>query len=138
MNRRIFVDSFGWISLINKSDNYHQLSANLMKDLLKHQSKLITTDYILIETINALSKVQFRQAVIEFVNRIESSQSVTIIKITDKIYRSAWELYKQRTDKEWGITDCTCFEVMEMFNLKKAFTKDRHFEQAGFNILLKE
>jgi predicted nucleic acid-binding protein len=137
MTISVFVDSFAWIAAINKSDNYHVVCLKTVADLLNKQVKLFTTNYVLIETINALSKADFRKAAIEFVDKLEKSPSVEIITITEETYRSAWGLYRQRTDKDWGITDCTSFEVMKMLNVKKAFTNDKHFEQAGFSLPIK-
>ena len=93
MNSRIFVDSFAWIAIINKSDNYHQVCVDLLNKLLKQKAELLTTNYILIETINSLSKAEHRKTIIGFMNRIEMSPSVTIFKITDELYQSAWHLY---------------------------------------------
>ncbi|MBI3991367.1 MAG: type II toxin-antitoxin system VapC family toxin [Candidatus Omnitrophica bacterium] len=137
MIESVFVDSFSWIALINKSDNHHEVSLKTIEDFLNKQVKLITTNYVVIETINALSKVEFRKAVIEFIDKLEKSPSVEIVKITDEIYNNAWRLYQQRMDKDWGIIDCTSFEVMRIFNLKKAFTNDKHFKQAGYSLVIK-
>ena len=41
-----------------------------------------------------------------------------------------------RMDKEWGLTDCVSFVVMQERNLTQALTTDRHFSQAGFADLL--
>jgi hypothetical protein len=35
------------------------------------------------------------------------------------------------------LTDCTSFLVMEDRGIADALTADHHFEQAGFNVLLK-
>ena len=48
----------------------------------------------------------------------------------------ALQCYKMRTDKEWGITDCISFVVMEEYGLTEALTADKHFRQAGFKALL--
>ncbi len=136
MTEVVFVDTFGWVAVINKSDNYHKICLKTLKLFLRKKVKFITTNYVIIETINALSKVEFRKAVIGFINKLEKSPSVEIIKITDEIYNNAWILYQKRTDKDWGITDCTSFEVMRILNIKKAFTFDRHFEQAGYSLAL--
>ena len=137
MKEVVFVDSFAWIAAINKSDNYHKISLNTIDYLLNRKVKLITSNYVIIETINALSKVEFRKAVIEFIGKLKKSPSIEIIRITDEMYDNAWKLYKERMDKDWGITDCTSFEVMRIFNIKKAFTNDKHFEQAGFSLMVK-
>ena len=129
MTRPVFVDSFAWIAAINKSDNYHDVCSETLTELLGKRVKLFTTN-------NALSRADFRKAVVAFVDKLETSPSVEIITITEEIYLAAWLLYQQRMNKDWGITDCTSFEIMKRFNLKKAFTNDRHFEQAGFSVLI--
>ncbi len=43
---------------------------------------------------------------------------------------------KSAIDKEWGLTDCISFVVMQQHNLTKVLTVDRHFEQAGYEITL--
>lgn len=134
MTETIFVDSFAWIAAINKSDNHHKASLKAIDGLLKKSLKLVTTNYVIIETINALSKADYRKAVIAFMDKLEKSPSVEIIKITDEIYKNAWTLYQERMDKDWGITDCTSFEVMQMLDIKIAFTNDKHFEQAGYSL----
>ena len=40
-------------------------------------------------------------------------------------------------DKEWSLTDCTSFVVMQEEGLTDALTTDHHFEQAGFTVLLR-
>jgi len=41
------------------------------------------------------------------------------------------------TFKEWQLTDCISFIVMEDKEITEALTGDHHFEQAGFTALLK-
>jgi predicted nucleic acid-binding protein len=42
-----------------------------------------------------------------------------------------------RPDKDWSLTDCISFVVMENQDITEALTADRHFVQAGFTALLK-
>jgi predicted nucleic acid-binding protein len=46
-------------------------------------------------------------------------------------------MFREYDDKEWGLTDCCSFVVMRRQDIKDAFTADKHFEQAGFNQLIK-
>jgi hypothetical protein len=46
-------------------------------------------------------------------------------------------LYGRRLDKEWSLADCIAFVVMKDEGITDALTTDRHFEQAGFKVLLK-
>jgi predicted nucleic acid-binding protein len=47
------------------------------------------------------------------------------------------ELYAERPDKDWSLTDCISFVVMRHQGVTQALTGDHHFEQAGFTALLK-
>ena len=46
--------------------------------------------------------------------------------------------YTERLDKEWRLTDCIAFLVMQDQSIIDALTADRHFQQAGFRALLLE
>jgi len=41
------------------------------------------------------------------------------------------------TDKEWSLIDCISIIIAEEFRITDIFSNDHHFEQAGFNILMK-
>ena len=48
------------------------------------------------------------------------------------------QLYRERPDKEWGLTDCISFVVMQERGISAALTADEHFQQAGFRALMRE
>lgn len=54
------------------------------------------------------------------------------------MFDRALVLYGERLDKEWGLTDCISFVVMQDRKLRQAVTTDRHFGQAGFVNLLEQ
>lgn len=47
------------------------------------------------------------------------------------------ERLRNRLDREWSITDCASFLVMEQYGIREALTSNRHFEQAGFAVRLR-
>jgi predicted nucleic acid-binding protein len=49
----------------------------------------------------------------------------------------AWRFLKEREDKAWSLVDCSSFVVMKQHKILKGLTTDHHFEQAGFEKLLK-
>lgn len=46
--------------------------------------------------------------------------------------------FQERPDKEWGLTDCVSFVIMTERKISAALTTDVHFEQAGFQVLLRK
>ena len=53
------------------------------------------------------------------------------------LFQEGVQLYNARPDKDWSLTDCISFVVMQEHGLTDALTGDHHFEQAGFTALLK-
>ena len=47
------------------------------------------------------------------------------------------ERYARSDDKAWGLTDCVSFVLMEEHSVTRALAHDHHFEQAGFEALLR-
>lgn len=133
---RIFVDTVAWLALANKSDLLHRRTMDLNQELLSKGTHYITTDYVLTEVANSLARPPHRKSIIRFLEAILSSKSVAILIITRERFLHAWQLYRSRPDKEWGLTDCTSFIIMEEQRLREAFTSDRHFQQAGYRCLL--
>ena len=48
------------------------------------------------------------------------------------------KINKTYLDKTWSLVDCISFVMMKEKGLTDALTVDKHFEQAGFNRLMKE
>ena len=68
---------------------------------------------------------------------LQNSPDIRIVSSSDDWFGRGVELYHQRLDKEWSLTDGISFAVMSETNLTEALTADRHFEQTGFRALLK-
>jgi uncharacterized protein len=85
---------------------------------------------------NALAKVRYREAALRLLNALESDPKVRIVPASEHLYRRALEIYRDRSDKEWGLIDYMSFVVMTDHRLTDALTADKHFHQAGFHALL--
>ena len=68
---------------------------------------------------------------------IRSNPNVEVVPQTSLQFREAFDLYKNRADKEWSLTDCASFNLMKERGITEALALDVHFEQAGFVALLR-
>lgn len=135
--KSIFIDTSALIAIGNKRDAFHS-QAILIKDELKQSNRnFIITNAILFEFGNAFSAINLRPSAIKMIESIRQSSKWKIIMIDEKITSRGIALYKQMQDKEWGLVDCTSIIVARDMGIEEIFTTDHHFEQAGFNILLK-
>jgi predicted nucleic acid-binding protein len=138
VKKPVFVDTAAWLALLNKSDALHEKAKRVRNKLVKERGQFLLTDYIVVEIANSLSRVPFRQTAVQIISLIQSSANTMVVRVDEEIFGEAWRLYSERLDKEWSFTDCTSFIVMNRMGVTDAFTSDHHFEQAGFNILLKD
>ena len=133
----VFLDTAYAIALSSPYDEHHEKASSLAEHLEADRTRLITTRAVLLEIGNALSKRRYREASIILIESLEQDSNVEIIPVTEELYERGFELYRQRRDKEWGITDCISFVVMRERGLIEALTTDEDFEQAGFIALLR-
>src|SRR5947209_193708 len=133
---RVFLDTSYAIALSAPNDAHHQRAAELAEQLEAARTQFVTTRAILLEIGNALAKLRYRQAAVSLLSALEHDPNVEIVPLTDELYQQAFELYRSRPDKEWGLIDCLSFVVMDERKLTDALTVDDHFRQAGFRVLL--
>jgi predicted nucleic acid-binding protein len=73
-----------------------------------------------------------RDAAVQIIEDLRESPGVTVVNLTPELFESAFELYRDHTDKQWGLVDCVSFVVMRSLGLTTALAFDQHFVQAGF------
>ena len=134
----VFLDTSFAIALSSVTDRNHRKAIKIADQLERNQTRLVTTQAILLEIGNALSKSKYRLAAIQLLTSLETDPNVEIVELTNSLYAKAFNLFKSRTDKEWGLVDCLSFIVMEERGIVEALTSDQHFQQSGFKALLKD
>ena len=107
------------------------------QDLLARKRRLVTTSVVLIELAAGLAKVHFRPIAIRLRESLTSSPVVDVAQVNEPLEAAVWKLFRERTDKNWGMTDCISFSFMTERSITDVFGLDHHFDQAGFNLLLK-
>jgi uncharacterized protein len=132
----VFLDTSFAIALASVPDRHHWRAVELADQLEANQTQIITTQAILLEIGNALSKQRHRLDAIQLLDSLQTDPRVEIIPLTDALYAAAFTLFKSRPDKEWGLVDCTSIVVMQQRELIDVLTADEHFRQAGFRPLL--
>ena len=130
----VFADTFYFLALLNPADEMHARAVAVTNCLTE---PMVTTDWVLIELADGLSRPPARAAAIEFIDALRKDVGATIVRCDVAILDRGWDLYRRRLDKGWSLTDCISFEVMRDQNISDALTGDRHFEQAGFVALLR-
>lgn len=79
-----------------------------------------------------------RNIAIKMANEILNNANVKVIPQGRDLFLKGLKFYQDRQDKKFSMTDCISMVVMESEGLSQVLTNDHHFEQAGFEILIKK
>ncbi|MBV9243083.1 MAG: type II toxin-antitoxin system VapC family toxin [Acidobacteria bacterium] len=131
-----FIDTSYVYALINPSDQWHMKAVDWQTRLSAKDAPLLTTEFVLAEIADGLSSPRFRVAATKIIHTLKENPGVEIVPATSALFSAGLELFGSRSDKDWGLTDCTSFEAMTARGLTAALTTDDHFRQAGFRALL--
>jgi predicted nucleic acid-binding protein len=131
--KAVFADTFYYIALLDANDLAHETAVAATREL---KSPTVTTAWVLLELANTLSASRHRGIFARFLDRMRANSNVIIYEAEREIFDLGVDLYRNREDKEWSLTDCISFVVMTREEIVEALTGDHHFQQAGFSILL--
>lgn len=132
--RTVFADAFYFLAQLNPRDEAHQKASEFTD---AYAGRFVTTDWILVEVADACAHPANRGCFVNFYQLLPDMPDMTIVAADRAILQQGFDLYRQRPDKEWSLTDCISFVVMQREGIAEALTGDHHFEQAGFAALLK-
>jgi uncharacterized protein len=128
----VFGDAFCWVALLNRWDAYHD---RVKRHAIAYRGSSLTTQWVLAEVADALAASKVRKSVRPFFQELASNDAFTSLDATGSLFRRGLELYHDRPDKHWSLTECISFTVMKEHGVSEAHTGDQHFAQAGFTVL---
>jgi len=133
--RTVFADSFYWVALINRKDQWHERVIEVSKSI--ENAAFITTVEVLGEVLAhfSTSTPGTRIAVARFVRGLFSKSTIEVLPASSQSFQNALDLYEARPDKGYSLTDCISMNVMQGRGLTEILTNDRHFDQEGFTRL---
>jgi uncharacterized protein len=132
--RVVFADTYYFLALLDSSEKCHADAVAAARDA---ELQIVTTEWVLTEFGDAYCRPDDRGDFIWLYRSLLNHPRVKIIPADTFLFQRGVDLFGQRGDKNWSLTDCLSFVSMRDEGITEALTGDRHFEQAGFTILLK-
>jgi uncharacterized protein len=132
--KQLFADTFFFFAFLNPGDSAHAETCAVFDAF---DGELVTTEWVLTELADGLAGVPEREQFVDFYRALREDSAVRILPASSDLFAAGLQLYGARLDKEWSLTDCISFVVMQREGITEALTGDRHFEQAGFLALLR-
>jgi len=132
---RFFVDTFYWIALSNRRDQWHA-RVRAFDDALTAY-RLYTTDEVLTEFLTFYSEgtPHTRRQAALYARSVLANPLVVVLPQTHHSFLEGVRLYESRLDKAYSLTDCMSMQTMRREGLTEVLTNDHHFTQEGFHSL---
>ena len=129
----IFVDTGAFYARYVRRDMHFDLATRLWREL--QGTPLLTTNHVIEESLTLLARRAGYEYAANLADRVFRSTTIEVVYTTREEELAALPLLKKFADQRIGFTDCISFAVMRRHGVKQAFTFDRHFADAGFQII---
>jgi len=133
----VFLDTSFAVAITVSTDRYHEAAVRLARELRDSRVVLVTTHVILAEIGDSFSRPPYREAATQLLRALQRDPHVLVLPVDSELFARGHQLFVDRPDKTWGLTDCISFALMQERDIRDALTADQHFEQAGFVALLR-
>ena len=130
----IFIDTGAFVARHIARDQYHQAAVTYWAEASRGRLRLATSSFVLDETFTLLGRLAGNDFATERARNIYASPSLTILRPDAATEMRALEFFTKYADKKVSFTDAVSFALMRKERIRRAFTFDRHFSDAGFQV----
>ena len=126
----IFVDTSAFLIMFDEDDPEHNRAVQIWNDLLDKDDALISTSYVVVETISLVQR-RFGVATV----RIFQDKIVPVLTIEwigQQTHADALRAVLVANRRDLSLVDCVSFTVMRNLGISSAFVFDGHFDEQGF------
>jgi predicted nucleic acid-binding protein len=131
----ILLDTGYFIALFTPDDDLYERAAAWSLQL---NEPLVVTEYVLLECVNSFSMPKDRPSAHALIEHVRSDAACEVVQASPRLFEAGLRIHRGRPDKEWSLTDCISFALMGERSIQRALAYDHHFEQAGFEALLRK
>lgn len=132
--KRLFIDTAGWMAMADAKDPLHQESVQFRDQSLDQGAILVTSNYILDETLTLIRMRLGIMAAEKWWGLVSESPRCNVEWIASDRTEKAIQFFFRWKDQSISFTDCTSFILMRELGIENVMTADRHFIATGFQI----
>lgn len=127
-----FVDTGPFLALHRKADQYHRDALRLWTTLAQ---PILTNNHVVDELATLLGRLAGFRYAADRVETLYQAPNIEVLHSTREDETEALRWMRKYADKEISFTDCVSFAMMRRHRIRAAFTFDRHFRDAGFQVI---
>jgi predicted nucleic acid-binding protein len=140
MAAKLFVDTWGWLTLHDKGERYHQQATQAYEQAIAKSGQIYTTDYVLDETFTFFFRRLPASRAEQSMKKLTaafSASNFNLVRITEERFTQTEKLRSRFLDKPLiSFTDLTSMVVMQELDITTILTEDAHFTHVGMGFQL--
>lgn len=130
----IFIDTGPILAQHHALDQHHAAAKEAFRQLVERRERCFTSNLVLSEAFTLMGRRLSYGYAAQAARHILSSRSLTILRPDQADDMEAVRLLEKYADQRVGFADCISFILMVKSRIRRAFSFDRHFERAGFEL----
>jgi len=127
-----FVDTSALIALLIREDENHGPAGKICKKLGERDEPLLTSNYVLVETLALLQRRSGVAAARVFVADVLPILRVEWVDA--RLHEAGTQSMLMAGKSGPSIVDCVNFALLRDLGIQKVFAFDRHFKAQGFRL----
>jgi uncharacterized protein len=130
----IFIDTGAFIARYIVRDQHHREAAGLWKRIEETRPACVTSSWIVNETLTYLGRHVNHNFAVQKGKILYGSHWLGILRPAEEEEKEGLGYFEKFADQEMSFTDCVSFALMRRREIRQAFSFDRHFATAGFEL----
>ena len=135
MPASLFLDTAGWFAALSPRERGHDIARETYSAAIRSGDLLVTTPLVAAETQTLLLRWRGARAGTLFLETVFETGAHLVVSLDDQLIDAAMRWIRRFADKPLSLADAVNFAVMSRERITRALTFDRHFADAGFEIL---
>jgi hypothetical protein len=127
-----FADTGAFLALYHRRDQHNKDAARLWPTL---ERPVVTSNLVIAELARLLAHRAGYRFAADCVADIYASPTFKVLTSTRDDEIEALQWMRKYADQRVSFTDCISFALMRRHRIRTAFTFDRHFRLAGFEVV---
>lgn len=128
-----FTDTSAFYAVLDGDDENNPQAGRLWKEIIENEFRLVTSNYVIVETVALLQSRIGMEAVRVFHEDI--LPLVHIHFVTPEIHSRGVSALLTASRRKLSLVDCVSFELIRDLKPDAVFAFDSHFADQGFTIL---
>ena len=129
----VFTDTSALYALLVRTEEGHSHVAEAFRELIHGGRRLVTTNYVLVETSALLQRRIGLDAIRDLESRVLPLLEVRWM--TELLHRRAMDRLVRTDRRHVSLVDCASFVVMEEEGIREALALGEDFSREGFSLL---